>query len=174
MVEKQLKNLSRAELLEILLEQGKENERLQDRIQKLEQKLQERMLNINKAGSIAEAALALHGVFEAAEASCLQYTENIRALSERQAALSKEYESRAKAEAEDILRKTRERCAALEAETKRKCDQQIWDADKTVEEKWTQISQRLTALYNSHEGLKDLVKQGVSLIPERRDDNASG
>ena len=90
MVEKQLKNLSRAELLEILLEQGKENERLQDRIQKLEQKLQERMLNINKAGSIAEAALALHGVFEAAEASCLQYTENIRALSERQAALSKE------------------------------------------------------------------------------------
>ena len=74
MVKKELKRLRRTELLEILLEQGKENEQLKKKIKELENELSDRKILINETGSIAEAALAMNGMFEAAEASCQQHS----------------------------------------------------------------------------------------------------
>ena len=167
MTEKEMRRLGRTELLEMLLEQSRENEKLQERVQELEDKLQNKEINLNKAGSIAEAALALNGVFEAAEASCLQYIENIHMLEEKQTVLNKEREEKSKADAAVMLSETQARCIMLEEETKKKCEERILETDKRVEERWAQISQRLTALYQSHEGLMELVSQGVSLVSGR-------
>ena len=71
MTEKELKKLNRKQLLELLLVQT-------ERINRLQKQLAER-----DAGSIAEAALKLNGVFEAAQAAADQYIENIKSISER-------------------------------------------------------------------------------------------
>ena len=174
MTDKQdLKRLSRAELLEMLLEQGKENEQLQEKVKELQGKLDDRNLHLTKVGSIAEAALALNGVFEAAEASCLQYIENIRLLSERQDEIAKVREDESREEAAKILQEAKERCMLMEADTKAKCSAQIAEADKRVEEKWAQISKRLTDLYKSHEGLLEIVSQGMSLVPGKDAENGT-
>ena len=78
MTEKQMKRLSRGELLELLLLQTKETERLQAEVNDLRAQLDDRKLRVNKAGSIAKAALEVNGVMEAAQAAAAQYLENIK------------------------------------------------------------------------------------------------
>ena len=82
MTDKELRKLKRTDLLELLIEQSKEVESLKKRIEELEAELADRRLMIQESGSIAEAALKLNGVFEAAEAAAQEYLENIRRISE--------------------------------------------------------------------------------------------
>ena len=78
MTDKELKKLSRYELLEMLLEQSKEVQRLKEELEKANALLEERQILIHNAGSIAQAALKLNGVFEAAQKAADQYLENIK------------------------------------------------------------------------------------------------
>ena len=81
LTENELRKLSRIDLLELLLEKSRENEKLQEELDQVKAQLAERNIKIEKAGSIAEAALALNGVFEAAQAAADQYLENLRTIS---------------------------------------------------------------------------------------------
>lgn len=78
MTDKELRKLSRKELLEMLIDQSKDVERLQAALRASEEKAQRKEITIQTAGSIAEAALALNGVFEAAQAAADQYLLSIR------------------------------------------------------------------------------------------------
>lgn len=71
-----ISRLKRQDLLEMLLELSKENERLRRENEELEEQLQDRELKIGKMGSVAEAALQLNGVFKAAQEACEQYVYN--------------------------------------------------------------------------------------------------
>lgn len=82
MTNKELKRLSRRELLEMLLDQSKEVERLQRELKEAKRQLSDRQILIDNAGSIAEAALQLNHVFEAAQEAANQYLENIMGLQE--------------------------------------------------------------------------------------------
>lgn len=82
MTDRELRKLSRAELLELLLEETRENEKLRAQVEEMEEQLKDRRILLGQAGSIAEAALRLNGVFEAAEAAAQQYLENVRRLAE--------------------------------------------------------------------------------------------
>ena len=95
MADKTPRRLKRAELLEMLIEQGKENERLRAQVEELEKQLADREIRLKPAGTIAEAALRLNGVFEAAEAAAQQYIDSIRALNERQEQLCARMEKEA-------------------------------------------------------------------------------
>jgi len=57
-------------------------DQLERKLAQLEKRLSDRNIAEMEAGSIAEAALKLNGVFEAAEAAAAQYLENIRRLSQ--------------------------------------------------------------------------------------------
>lgn len=80
MTDKELKKLTRLQLLELLVEQGKELERQKARAERAEKKLRERNLLLGEAGSIAEAALRIQGVFEAAQAAADQYLDSVRGM----------------------------------------------------------------------------------------------
>lgn len=80
MNENELRKLKRVDLLELLISQGRENEELRRKLAEAEQKLADRQIKTDEAGSIAEAALRLNGVFEAAQAAADQYLENIKRL----------------------------------------------------------------------------------------------
>ena len=77
MTEKELRRLSRTDLLEMLLEQSKEVQRLQQELEETKQKLEDRRLMEKEAGSIAEAALRINKVFEAAQQEADLFLENI-------------------------------------------------------------------------------------------------
>ena len=85
MTEQKLRKLSRMELLEMLLEQSKEVERLRQENQRLAEQLESRRIMIDEAGSIAEAAMELNQIFETAQKTADQYLQNVRQLCEEKA-----------------------------------------------------------------------------------------
>lgn len=89
MTDKELRKLSRSDLMQMILDLSRENHSLRERLESAETILESREIQILEAGSIAEAALKLNGVFEAADAACKQYIENIQRLSREK---EREYE----------------------------------------------------------------------------------
>ena len=75
-----LSKLRRSELLELLLEVTKENERLKKRLAVYEEVVHDKEIAIKESGSIAEAAIKISGVLEAAQDAADLYLENIRKL----------------------------------------------------------------------------------------------
>jgi len=84
MTDREMKKLSRGELLELLLQERRENELLSAQLRQANEQLASRQIELERAGSIAEAALRLNGVFAAAQAAADQYLENVRRLAGEQ------------------------------------------------------------------------------------------
>ena len=84
MTDRELRHMSRSELLQMLIMQIKENKVLSERLAAAEAELNSRQIAINNAGSLAEAALSLNHVFDAAESAAQQYLENIKRISDQQ------------------------------------------------------------------------------------------
>lgn len=106
MSERELKKLRRGDLLEMMLALTQENEDLRAQLEEANRKLASRSIVIENAGSLAEAALQLNGIFEAAQAACDQYTQNIRYRSEN---------------IDQI-------CSRMEQETREKCQRMLSEA----------------------------------------------
>ena len=82
MTDKELKRLSRTDLLELLIEQTRETERLQTELDTVRQELEDKRLRVKQIGDLAHASLAVNGVMEAAQAAAQQYLDNIAAMEE--------------------------------------------------------------------------------------------
>ena len=78
MTDKELRGLSRRELLELLVAREKENQQLRQELDDARAEMNKRQIDVAKAGTMAEAALLLNGIFDAADRAALQYLENIR------------------------------------------------------------------------------------------------
>lgn len=143
MTEKEVKKLNRKQLLQLLLKQTEKVASLEEELKEMQKKLQDRRIMETKAGSIAEAALKLNGVFKAAQAAADQYLENVEKLNGKQTIACKRIEEEAKKKAEAMLAATEERCRAREEEEK-----------KRLEETMEQLKQ----MYAQKRALDDLFK----------------
>ncbi len=76
--EKYLKKLRRTDLLELLVSQAEEIEKLQAENESLQAKLADKDLLIAESGSIAEAALKINNIFEVAQRAADQYVQNVK------------------------------------------------------------------------------------------------
>ena len=117
MTDKELKKLSRSALLEMLLEQSRENDRLRAQVEELARQLSDRQFKIDQAGSIAEASMQINQVFESAQAAAEQYLENIRALSGRQEQICRQLEEESTQKANALLAETKRKCRSLSRAT---------------------------------------------------------
>ena len=72
-----LKHLRRSELIDLIYEMKKREIELQTRLDEAEAKLQAREITIEKAGSIADAAVQLSGVFQAAQEAADTYLKSV-------------------------------------------------------------------------------------------------
>lgn len=79
MTDRELRRLGRAELVDIIYELQSRNQQCEAEIEKLQKALDDKILKIASAGSIAEAALKLSGIFEAAQAAADQYLASLEA-----------------------------------------------------------------------------------------------
>ena len=152
MTEKELKRLSRGELLEMLIAQMEENEKLKTELVKAREKADSRQIAIDRAGSIAEAALALNGVFDAAQAAAAQYLENIQQLSGNQEAVFQRMEASVRAKAQTI-------CAEADAYSQKvraEADDYSRRTRSEANQYRKQAAERLTALLREKENLNSL------------------
>lgn len=75
MTDKELKKLTRAQLLELLLDQSREIDRLQAALDEANRQLAQRELALAKCGSIAEASLAITETFARAQEAADLYLD---------------------------------------------------------------------------------------------------
>ena len=157
MTDKELKRLSRGELLEMLIQQSKELERLRKQLDAAQTALQNREIAITNAGSIAEAALQLNGVFTAAQDACQQYMENICHLSQNQERICAQRDAESQAEAKRIVEEARKESEALEHETRMMCAEMVTKAKAESQAYWDEVSRRLVAFSTEHAELQQLL-----------------
>ncbi len=154
MTNDELRKLKRGDLLELLVAQSRETEELREKLQAAEQALVSRRIRLNEAGSIANAALDLNGVFAAAQAAADQYLESIRLQSQDTESLCARMEAEAQEKADRLLAETETKCAAMLAQT-----------EAETREFWDMVSRRLENFYNEHAGLRELLALEQLRIP---------
>lgn len=121
MTDKELRGLSRKDLMEMLLEQSREVQELRSRLASAEAALADRRIRLEQSGSMAEAALQLNGVFEAADAAAQQYLETLRTAAQRQETLRAQLEKEGRARADALIEAARKKAADMERETRSRC-----------------------------------------------------
>lgn len=123
MTDKDLRRMSRGELIEIIYEYRMKTDELTAENEKLTNQLNERIIKINEAGSIAEAALSLSSIFEAAQMAADQYLESVRAF----------LGSDAQSQADAIIEQAKKRAEDIENQAQKKYDEIIAKALKDSE-----------------------------------------
>ena len=146
-----LKRLKRADLLEMLLASEKENERLETQLKQVTAQLQNKEILIEKSGSIAEAALQLNGVFEAAQNAATQYVETIQQQGAQR------------------LQDTEERCRLLEQQTQDTCNTMLADAKEEIAGYWKELSDKLEQYSENPQRLLEMLALDVK--GKYRDEN---
>ena len=141
MTSKELKHLRRSELLEMLIAHMEENEKQGKLLEGAENALRSRQIDIENAGSIAEASLQLNGVFEAAQSAAEQYLENVRRMEEQQNLIAQQMQEKAKKQADFMIAQA----DTYSRETRREADAY-----------WQQVSERVRALHQDPENLQQI------------------
>lgn len=138
---RELKRLNRGELLEIILRLKREEETLERQLAEARERLGRRDMVMEKAGSIAEASLALSDVFAAAQRAADAYTGSVRAscsqAEEKNAQAERERQrmlDQARIEADEILSGAREQGARIVEEAERAAREREGSFRRTVED----------------------------------------
>ena len=122
MADRELRRMHRAELIEIIYALKQSEDQLKAQNAALTAQLQDRQLRLESAGSIAQAALELNKVFEAAQAAADEYVASVLAANKNTDAAASALRAQAEAEAQQILAQAQTEAANLKARTQQQCD----------------------------------------------------
>lgn len=140
--------MSRRELLELLINQEKENTQLKAELKETKDKLADRNLAISRAGTLAEAAMTLNGVFEAADAAVKQYVDNVTRGNES-----------AQADHDRIIAEAQAKAAEIIGNAERESQIKI----NAAENYWQQMVEKSKAFYMTMQG-----PDGSAYSPENK------
>lgn len=122
MTEKELKHLGRSDLIDIIYQLQKNEENLVKMNENLKARLASKELKIENAGSLAEAAIAVSGVFEKAQLAADMYLSELQKRSNN---IEQEYNAR--------IAEAKEEAAQILAEAERKAKARIAVANKAIQ-----------------------------------------
>lgn len=141
MESKELKKMSRKDMLVILLEQTKRIRELEDELEKANEKLESKKVVFKNAGSLADAALQLSGIFNTAQEAATLYLSNIKELKEK---------------SEEDIEKLRNK---MLRDTERKCKKREKEANEYIHKIELEVKNIVKENPSLKEKVQDLKKQ---------------
>lgn len=135
MTDQELRRLSRADLIDIIYTLQQQKEQAEQQLAQAQAQLQDRQLRLANAGSIAEAALSLNGVFDAAQAAD-QYLQAVRTSA-----------AETQAQKEQIL-----------ADAERQAKEIVDTAELQAAEHWKRFQLQAGQLIQAHAELQEMFK----------------
>ena len=120
MTDKEFKRLKRSDLIYIIYEYQKKQEELIKENEELREKLKEKEMKISNAGSLAEVAAKLNGLFEAAQQTADDYISQ----------LEKTAAAQAEKKAETIVKEAMEKAEIIISEAKKNAESENNDKGK--------------------------------------------
>lgn len=139
MTEKELHKLRREDLLDMLIHQSEDYARLNEELEKAKEELAKRALAMENAGTLADAAFQLNGVYHAADEACSQYVESMRQMHEQQLKIQEEC-LRQKVESEEY-------CRRMEETTREQCRLMLETARAEADRYWEEMSAKIMELH---------------------------
>lgn len=136
MTDQELRRLSRADLIDIIYTLQQQKEQAEQQLAQAQAQLQDRQLRLANAGSIAEAALSLNGVFDAAQAAADQYLQAVRTSA-----------AETQAQKEQIL-----------ADAERQAKEIVDTAERQAAEHWKRFQLQAGQLIQAHAELQEMFK----------------
>ena len=133
MISKELKRLSRRELVDIIYQLKKNEQEKQEEIAALEEALQEKRIRVSVAGSIAEAATDITQIFSTAQMTADLYLHEIASMKED----------------------TQKECAAMLEDARKKVYEILSDGQKQLSE----LNEHYKAEYKRYHQLKVEMQQ---------------
>lgn len=134
MVSKELKKLSRRELVEIIYQMKKNEQLLQEELASLQEALQDRRMHLSSAGSIAEAAISITNVFSSAQAAADLYLQEVTCMKQEAEIECAKMIDEAKQQAAEII---------AESEKQRTIINKCYQSEL---EKWYKLHQKVQLL----------------------------
>lgn len=134
MTDQELRRLSRADLIDIIYTLQQQKEQAEQQLAQAQ--LQDRQLRLANADSIAEAALSLNGVFDAAQAAADQYLQAVRTSA-----------AEMQAQKEQIL-----------ADAERQAKEIVDTAERQAAEHWKRFQLQAGQLIQAHAELQEMFK----------------
>lgn len=135
MTDQELRRLSRADLIDIIYTLQQQKEQAEQQLAQAQAQLQDRQLRLASAGSIAEAALSLNGVFDAAQAAD-QYLQAVRTSA-----------AETQAQKEQIL-----------VDAERQAKEIVDTAERQAAEHWKRFQLQAGQLIQAHAELQEMFK----------------
>lgn len=154
MTNKELKRMSRADLIEIIYQYKRRNDDLTEDNEKLRKQLNDRIVKIEQAGSIADAVLALNNVFEAAQQAADDYLDSLRSSDKENEAQTQMIIDQAQKKA-DSLRKAADR---YYKEMISKADREYADRIAKAEEECSAARKIIVSTLVAREKMTELAK----------------
>lgn len=149
----ELKRLSRVELLEIIYELQKQHEETAIQMEQMQAELDTRKRNIRKSESIAEAAICINGVMEAAQAAADQYLVSVKAAT---VGLESQLDAVEKRR-QTILHEAEEQAAETIRGAQREAKKIVAEAEYIAEEKLAYVEKQAKELLAAHDDLRSLM-----------------
>ena len=141
MISKELKRLSRRELVDIIYQLKKNEQEMQEEIEFIKNELQDKRIRISTAGSIADAAMSVTNVFSAAQMTADLYLREISCMREDTEKECAKKVEEAEKKVRDILADGEKKFDTLKAAYKREYVkwQQLKSEVETLEERKKQL-----------------------------------
>ena len=149
----ELKRLSRVELLEIIYELQKQHEETAIQMEQMQAELDTRKRNIRKSESIAEAAICINGVMEAAQAAADQYLVSVKAAT---VGLESQLDAVEKRR-QTILQEAEEQVAETIRSAEWEAKKIVAEAEYIAEEKLAYFEKQAKELLAAHDDLRSLM-----------------
>ncbi|MBR7132990.1 MAG: hypothetical protein IKD04_05605 [Clostridia bacterium] len=148
MISKELKRLSRRELVDIIYQLKKNEQDMQEEIESLKTELQDKRIRISTAGSIADAAMSVTNVFSAAQMTADLYLREISCMREDTEKECAKKVEEAEKKVRDILADGEKKFDALKA------------AYKKEYARWQQLKSEVAALEEKNQLLREGINDG--------------
>ncbi len=148
MISKELKRLSRRELVDIIYQLKKNEQEMQEEIELLKNELQDKRIRISTAGSIADAAMSVTNVFSTAQMTADIYLREISCMRED-----------ADRECAKKIEEAEKRVRDILADGEKKFDT-LKAAYKKEYARWQQLKSEVAALEEKNQLLREGINDG--------------
>ena len=127
MTDKELRKLRREDLLQILIDLQRQIDALKAEVQQGKEALANRDMAIRESGTLAEAALKMNGVFDAAQSAADEYLQQMRKQADELVAEAEQKAEEARKTAETLVRNARSEAEQILRKAKSEAGQPLPD-----------------------------------------------
>lgn len=154
-----LRRMGRRELVEIIYALQKNDADQAQQIERLKTQLRNRAIAVEKAGSIADAALVLNGVFERAQEAADQYLASVASQQEQATAEADRIVETARQTASRMIEEAAQRAEDLEQQAQAKARTIVQEAENHAKQTNEQAERTLQEANKVLEGVKSLTAE---------------